>query len=130
MSRFTRFWAVRKCEFSDWKRTETRIRPPTTGRIPASPALMRATDERRYSVADPATSSAGTASSALRAASSLSSSDGISGPAGSSTVDTAHPPPPFAAPADFRDVAPLVIRSTAIWRSISAAGRTATIRPR
>ena len=124
------FWAVRKFEFSDWKRIETMISPPTTGRIPASPALIRATDERTYSLAEPATSSAGTASSAClgRHLGQLLGGDLRPG----RLVDLRHPqlPPPFAAPADCRDDTPVVIRSTAICRSISAAGRTATMRPR
>ena len=105
--------------------------PPTTGRIPASPALMRATAARMYSVAEPATSAAGTASSALRAATSVSSSDGISGPVGSSTFDTPQTAPPASgAAAESRGDVPVVISSTASCRSSSEAGRTATMRPR
>ena len=46
-SRLTRLPAVRNFESRDSKRIEIRISPATTGRIPLSPALTRASDERK-----------------------------------------------------------------------------------
>ena len=104
--------------------------PPTTGRTPVSPALIRATDERTYSLAELATSSAGDSQLGLPGRHRRSAPRPESrGAVGSSTFDTLSPPP-FAAPADCRDEPPVVMRSTTIWRSSSAAGRTATMRPR
>src|SRR4029078_1407179 len=44
--------------------------------------------------------------------------------------DAVSPPAPPESFGDSRGDSPVVIRSTAIWRSISAAGRSATTRPR
>ncbi len=84
-SRLTRLPAVRKFESRDWNRIEIRIIPAMTGRTPLSPALTLASEVRRYSPTEPAAISAGTASSAWRAASSVWAS-ASGGSTGSSTL--------------------------------------------
>ena len=69
---------------------------------PLSPALIRAIDDAQVLAERAGDELGGTASSACRAATSVSSSGGISGPVGSSTFDTLGPaavrrPPPRAA---------------------------------
>src|SRR5438105_1767753 len=68
--RFTRFPADRNtwCGLIAWKTTTMRMRPAMTGSTPLSPPLSRATQARRYSPRDWATSSGGTSTSAPSAA--------------------------------------------------------------
>ncbi len=67
-SRLTRLPAVRNFESRDSKRIEIRISPAMTGRTPLSPALILASEALKYSPTESAVISAGTASSAWRAA--------------------------------------------------------------
>ena len=97
------------------------------GRTPLSPPLIRAIDVRRYSPADPATISGGTAISALRAAS-LGQLVGVA----AVRAWARRPWTPSALPAGLRPRrghpigAPVVIRSTticAVELGLRAAGR-------
>src|SRR2546421_4164481 len=69
--RLVRLPAVRKLAFWVWKMTAIRTRPTTTGRMPLSPARIRASQARAYSLREPATIAGETARVAWLAAASV-----------------------------------------------------------